>query len=146
MDQLRKPDLKLVDPLNGGEGTVFDKPAPTAPPQAPVREIPTHLKKIVQFFSEIIADEGLLLDLCVDRAVGIVEYNYKKRAFGSDFFQGEQPTPIHFIMTAGPLATELYKQVLASIAGRADEYAAILKEAQDEASRKSGTPPLIQIP
>lgn len=129
------------------EGTIFDKPAPTAPPQPKKREIPDHLKKVVQFFSEIIADEGLLLDLCVDRAIGIIEYNYNKRAFGSDFFQGEQPTPMHFIMTAGPLATELYKQVLEAIKGRTDEYSRILGEAQDEARRnKPGTPPLIQTP
>lgn len=128
------------------EGTFFDKPAPTAPPQIPVREVPTHLKKVVQFFSGIIADEGLLLDLCVDRAVGIVEYNFKKRAFGSDFFSGEQPTPIHFIGMSAPLAVELYKQVLQSISNRAYEYEQLLKEAQDEARRKSGTPPLILSP
>ena len=128
------------------EGTFFDKPAPTGPPQPLVREIPPHLKKIIEFFSGIIADEGLLLDLCVDRAVGIVEYNYKKRAFGTDFFNGEQPTPMHFIMTAGPLATELYKQVLESIKGRVEEYTKLLQEAQDEARRKPGTPPLILTP
>ena len=143
MEQLQKLEGGLQE---GQEGTVFDKPAPTSPPNAPTRQIPQHLKKVIQFFSEIIADEGLLLDLCVDRAIGIVEYNYKKRAFGSDFFNGEQPTPMHFIMTAGPLAAELYKQVLQSIAGRTDEYVKLLKEAQDEASRKSGTPPLILTP
>ena len=143
MEQLRKLEGGLQE---GQEGTAFDKPAPTGPPQPMVREIPPHLKKIIEFFSGIIADEGLLLDLCVDRAVGIVEYNYKKRAFGSDFFSGEQPTPMHFIMTAGPLATELYKQVLESIKGRVEEYAKLLQEAQDEARRKPGTPPLILAP
>ena len=143
MEQLRKLEGGLQE---GQEGTAFDKPAPTGPPQPMVREIPPHLKKIIEFFSGIIADEGLLLDLCVDRAVGIVEYNYKKRAFGSDFFSGEQPTPMHFIMTAGPLATELYKQVLESIKGRVEEYTKLLQEAQDEARRKPGTPPLILTP
>ena len=143
MEQLRKLEGGLQE---GQEGTAFDKPAPTGPPQPMVREIPPHLKKIIEFFSGIIADEGLLLDLCVDRAVGIVEYNYKKRAFGSDFFSGEQPTPMHFIMTAGPLATELYKQVLESIKGRVEEYTKLLQEAQDEARRKPGTPPLILAP
>ena len=143
MEQLRKLDGGLQE---GREGTVFDKPPPTGPPQPMVREIPPHLKKIIEFFSGIIADEGLLLDLCVDRAIGIVEYNYKKRAFGSDFFSGEQPTPMHFIMTAGPLATELYKQVLESIKGRVEEYTKLLQEAQDEARRKPGTPPLILTP
>ena len=143
MEQLRKLEGGLQE---GQEGTVFDKPAPTAPPNAPTRQIPPHLKKVIQFFSEIIADEGLLLDLCVDRSIGIVEFHLRRKMVGSDFFQGEQPTPLHMTMTAAPLAVELYKQVLASIAGRSDEYAVLLKEAQDEARRQSGTPPSILVP
>jgi len=141
METQQKPEVATRP-----EGTFFDKPAPTAPPQVSPRTIPVHLRKIIQFFSEIIADEGLLLDLCVDRAVGIVEYNYKKRAFGSDFFAGEQPTPMHFVMSSAPLAVELYKQVLASIGDRSLEYQDLLKEAQNEARRESGTPPIILSP
>lgn len=133
--------LHLVDPLNGKEGTVFDKPAPTGPPTPPSRQIPVHLGKVIRFFESIIADESLLLDLCVDRAVGIVEFNYKKRLVGNDFF-GDQPTAAHFVGMAAPLAVELYKQVLESIGARQDEYAALLKEAQKEmesASRKGSS-------
>ena len=127
--------LRLVgDPLNGREGTVFDKPAPSGPPTTPVRSLPPHLKKVIQFFEGIIADEGLLLDLCVDRAVGIVEYNYRKRAFGSDLFQ-DNPTPLHYLSMASPLATELYKQVLVSIGDHADEYKKLMDEAQEEMKR-----------
>jgi len=127
--------LHLVDPLNGREGTVFDKPAPTGPPQATVRSVPKHLEKLVQFFSGIIADEGLLLDLCVDRAVGIVEFNYKKRAFGSDLFSEQQPTAMHYVGMAAPLAVELYKQVLVSVIDRKNEYALLLAQAQEEMTR-----------
>lgn len=123
--------LHLVDPLNGKEGTVFDKPAPSGPPTPPSRNIPLHLGKVIRFFEGIIADESLLLDLCVDRAVGIVEFNYKKRLVGNDFF-GDQPTAAHFVGMAAPLAVELYKQVLESIGARQDEYAVLLKEAQKE--------------
>jgi hypothetical protein len=122
------------DPLRGREGTVFDKPAPTGPPTPPVRSIPPHLKKVIEFFEGIIADEGLLLDLCVDRAVGIIEYNVQKRAFGTDLF-GENPTPMHYVSLAAPLATELYKQVIASIIDRKDEYARLLENAQEEMTR-----------
>lgn len=139
MEKQQPSSLHLVgtpanDPLNGRDGTVFDKPAPTGPPSPPTRALPPHLKKVIQFFEGIIADEGLLLDLCVDRAVGIAEYNYKKRLVGQDFF-GEQPTPMHFVGMAAPLAAELYKQVLASVVDRKDEYAKLLKEAQEEMER-----------
>jgi hypothetical protein len=126
--------LHLLDPLNGNEGTVFDKPAPSGPPSPPARSIPPHLQKVIRFFEGIIADEGLVLDLCVDRAVGIVDFNYRKRLVGSDFF-GDQPTAANFVAMAAPLAAELYKQVLASIADRKDEYAKLLSEAQEEMTR-----------
>lgn len=115
------------------EGTVFDKAAPTGPPTPKLREVPSHLAKIVRFFQGIVADEGLLLDLCLDRAVGIVEFNYQKRLAGADFFAQEQPTALHFVGMAGPLAVELYKQTLESIKGRQDEYEALLREATDGA-------------
>lgn len=139
MEKQQPSSLHLVgtpanDPLNGREGTVFDKPAPTGPPTPPTRALPPHLKKVIQFFEGIIADEGLLLDLCVDRAVGIVEYNYRKRLAGSDYF-GDQPTAAHFVGMAAPLATELYKQVLVSIGDRAAEYKKLMDEAQEEMTR-----------
>lgn len=139
----KQSSLGLVtDPLNGKDGTVFDKAGPTGPPTPPVRSIPPHLQKVIRFFEGIIADEGLLLDLCVDRAVGIVEYNYKKRLAGQDFF-GEQPTPMHFVGMSTPLAVELYKQVILSIVDRKDEYAQLLKDAQEEMAR--GSKPVSKI-
>jgi len=137
--------LHLVDPLNGKEGTVFDKPAPSGPPTPPSRSIPAHLGKVIRFFESIIADEGLLLDLCVDRSVGIVEFNYKKRLVGNDFF-GDQPTAAHFVGMAAPLAVELYKQVLSSIEARQDEYTVLLAEAQKEMERASRPGSSILVP
>lgn len=135
MEKQPANSLHLVnDPLRGKEGTVFDKEAPTGPPTPPSRSIPPHLKKVISFFEGIIADEGLLLDLCVDRAVGIVEFNYKKRMAGNDFF-GEQPTTAHFVSMATPLASELYKQVLASVLDRKEEYGKLMAEAQEEMLR-----------
>ena len=135
----------LIDPLKGKEGTVFDKPAPTGPPQPVTRSIPPHYKKLVSFYEGIIADEGLIMDLCVDRAVGIIEFNYKKRAFGSDMFQ-ENPTPLHFIAMAGPLAVELYKQVILSIGQQPDVYEKLLQEAKEELERGQRKTPSILTP
>lgn len=146
MEKQQHNSLHLVnEPPSGREGTVFDKPAPTGPPSPPVRAIPPHLQKVILFFEGIIADEGLLLDLCVDRTVGIVEYNYRKRLVGQDFF-GDQPTPAHFVSMAAPLATELYKQVLASIMDRKDEYGRLLAEAQEEMTRGARTTTPILTP
>lgn len=128
------------------EGTFFDKPGPDGPPTPLKREIPSHLGELVRFFESIIADEGLLLDLCVDRAVGIVEFNYKKRLAGADFFSQEQPTPMHFVGLAAPLAVELYKQALQAIKDRTDEYGQLLEEAQREAAKASGKIPIIHAP
>jgi hypothetical protein len=134
--------LRLLDPLREREGTVFDKPAPDGPPNPPTRSIPPHIKKLVRFFEGIIADEALLLDLCVDRTVGIVKFNYEKRVTGGDGF-GEHPTPAHFIAMAAPLSVELYKQVLVSINDRRDEYEKLLDEAKKELESGSGKSSII---
>lgn len=136
---------KIVDP-SAPEGTNWDKPAPTGPPTPAVRSIPQHLSKVVRFMEGIIADESLLLDLCVDRCVGIVKFNYEKRLVGSDFFSADQPTPAHFIQMAAPLAVELYKQVLESIGDRSKEYGELLAAAQKEMEDGNRTPPLILRP
>lgn len=132
--------------LNGPEGTFFDKPPPTGPPTPPTRSIPIHLAKIVQFFQGIIADEGLLLDLCLDRAMGIVEFNYKKRLVGSDFFNENPPGPFHFAGVAAPLAVELYKAVLVSVNDRGAEYTKLLEEAQETSSNERTPHPVIFVP
>lgn len=137
--------LHLVDPLGGKEGTVFDQAPPSGPPNPPMRSIPAHLKKVIRFFEGIIADESLLLDLCVDRAVGIVEFNYRKRLVGNDMLM-EQPTTGHFIQMAAPLATELYKQVLLSIESHGEEYAGLVAEAMKEMEDASRPASPIFIP
>jgi hypothetical protein len=146
MEQSRKGSLGFVgeDPLNQRQGTVFDKPAPSGPPTPPLRDIPPHLKKLIRFFEGIIADESLLLDLCMDRCVGIVEFNYKKRSAGSDLM--ESVTPAHFVMVAAPLAVELYKQVLSAIEGQAKEYTEILAECKKELASGNKAPPVILTP
>lgn len=128
---------KMVPEIN------WDKPAPTGPPTPQSRDIPAHLVKIVRFFESIAADEGVLLDICMDRAVDIVEFNFKKRLAGSDFFAEQQPTAATFTMIASPLAVELYKQCLQSVKDRQDEYVQLLKEAHEASKSKRG-PVIVQ--
>lgn len=132
------PDLRLVDPATPEtaqrkEGTFWDKPSPTGPPAPAQRNIPHHLDGVMKFFSEVIADEGILLDLCLDRATEMVKYNIEKRMVGSDLLQdGGQMHPFNLVAAASPIAIELYKNVLTSIVQRKDDYEKVLAEAQEK--------------
>jgi len=150
-----KPELRLVDPVTNSitweapqrpDGVFWDKPAPTGPPAPVERGIPKHLGGIVKFFGEIIADEGFLLDLCLDKATAMVEFNVKKRMVGIDMIQeGGQMHPFNLVAAASPLAIELYKNVLAGIDQRKDEYEALTKAAKEEELR-AGKSPTILVP
>ena len=143
------PELKLVDPeapdAGRKEGVFWDKQAPDGPPTPLDRNIPKHLAGVMKFFGEVIADEGILLDLCLDKATGMVEFNVKKRLFGIDAIQDNgQLHPFNIVAAATPLAIELYKNVLGGIDRRKDEYEAALKAAQEEL--RGGKSPSILIP
>src|SRR3990167_3804497 len=145
-----KPELRLVDPAapdgpQRKEGVFWDKPSPNAPPVAMERSVPKHLGGIVKFFGEVIADEGFLLDLCLDKATSMVEYNVKKRMVGIDMIQdGGQMHPFNLVAAASPLAIELYKNVLTSISDRKEEYEALTKAAKEEL--RAGKSPTILVP
>ncbi len=148
MADSKEPGLRLVDPASPEqrqEGTFWDKPAPSGPPAEPERRIPKHLIGVVKFFGEIIADEGLLLDLCLDKAVSMVKFNVEKRMVGIDMLQdGGQMHPFNIVAAATPLAIELYKNVLKSIEDRKEDYEKVLKAAQEELH--AGKTPSILIP
>ncbi len=126
------------------EGTQFDKQPPQGPPTPLRRSIPPHLRKIEAFFEGLVADEALLMDCALDRAMEIVQFNCAKRRAGADFFNSEPTTPEGVAALSAPLAIELYKQGLEAVKGRLDEYTALLKEAQEEARR--GSAPTIHLP
>lgn len=132
---------------DGPDGTFHDKPAPDGPPVQKAKQIPPHLRGIVNFFQSIIADEALLLEMCLDQTMIMVQEAINARAHGIDFFAGSQGdggssfTPGHYATIAGPMACELYKEVLKAIEGRAGEYAELLKEATREREKTSGKPP-----
>lgn len=125
-----------------GEGTHWDKPSPTDNPTIAPRAIPKHLLKVVEFFQGIILDESLVLDLCLERAMEIVQQNVLKKTVGIDQFQ--EFGPMQYAVVAGPLTVELYKNVLLSIEGRKDEYTELLKKATQERER-AATPESARI-
>ena len=146
------PELKLVGDETKSVGrasdaVTWDKPAPDGPPAPLERNIPKHLAGVMKFFGEVIADEGILLDLCLDKATAMVEFNVKKRLFGIDAIQDNgQLHPFNIVAAATPLAIELYKNVLGGIDRRKDDYEAALKAAQEELKNGPGKAPSIFIP
>ncbi len=127
-----------------GPDTKWGKQEADGPPTPVERPIPPHLKKIGHFMSGIVADEGLLLDLCFEEAYRIVEMNIRKRAAGIDFFAADS-TPINLGTIAAPLAVELYKQALKAIEGRQDEYNALVQEILDAREKKAEGPSKIIV-
>lgn len=148
----KESELRLVDPVSPDtgkrpDGVFWDKAAPTGPPAPPKRAVPSHLADVVKFFGEIVADEGFLLDLCLDKAVDMVAFNIEKRMVGSDLLQdGGQMHPFNVVAASAPLAVELYKNVLSSISGRKDEYEVILKAAQEKMKNGPGKASSILLP
>lgn len=122
-----------------GEGVHWDKPAPTDNPTAAPRAIPKHLLKVINFFQGIILDESIVLDLCLERCMEIIQQNVSKKTVGMDNFQ--EFGPMQYAAVAGPLTVELYKQVLASVGERSDEYQKLVKEAQAERERAATPEP-----
>jgi len=131
--------------LDGPEGTFPDKPGPDGPPTPKIKPIPAHLKKIISFFQGLIADEGLLMEMCFAHCMIMVKDTVNANAVGVDFFAGQNGdggssfTPGHYATIAGPMACELYKQVLLAVKDRAGEYEDLLKEATREREKNAPT-------
>lgn len=124
------------------QGTMWDKEAPKGPPTPEARQVPEWFEDVYRWMQGTVNDEGLLLDLCLERAIGIVEFNHNRGMAGIDFFPeaggGQAPSRAHFLAIASPLAVELYKQVLTSISQNKSEFqklveAALAKKAALEA-------------
>lgn len=108
------------DPLKP-DGVSWDQQAPKTPPTPEQRAMPEWFTDVYRFISQLVADESLVLDLCLERCIEIVEFNHNRGLVGIDHFpelqQGSQPTRISFVVTAAPMAVKLYEQVLASLNG-----------------------------
>ncbi len=135
--------------LDEPDGTLMDKESPTGPPSPKAKKIPPHLKKIINFFQGLIADEGLLLEMCFDHCMTMVQDTVRSNSAGIDYFAGEGGgmggsnafSPGHYASVAGPMACELYRNVLKAIEGRADDYNQLLAEATREREKAAGKAP-----
>lgn len=137
-----RASLAVPGPPPLQDGTKWDKEAPAGPPTPQQRAIPKALQPIIKFFNGIIVDESLLIDLCLERCMEIVERNVKAKMVGVDYWAGDGSaggpyTPSHYAAVAGPLAVELYKQVLKAIEGRQEEYDKLYEEMLREREKSS---------
>ncbi len=116
------------------QGTVDTKAPPEGPPQPLVRRYPARLAPIVAWIEEIVANEGLVLDLCMDKAMQIIDFHYKRGLVGIDYFpehqNGQAPTRFKFVAIATPLAVRLFEEVEKAIESRKDELAALVVKMQ----------------
>lgn len=103
--------------------------APTGPPTPMRRDIPGWFKPIHDYLAQVIADESIVLDLCLERAIQIVEFNHNAGMAGIDhFIENATPPRTQMVAFAIPVATELYKQVLASIDRDKKKFEALVAE------------------
>ena len=117
--------LKLVLPGQDPEPEIVaarDKPGPIAPPGEVSRGLPEWTSPIVDFLRQEISDEALVLDLCLEKAIEVVDWNYQKSIVGIEHFgdgAGGGPGATRPIICgiAGPLALRLYEEVLKSVNG-----------------------------
>lgn len=128
-------------PLDAPDGTVWDKPAPDGPPQPKELVIPPHLTKLAKFFRNVIADESLVLEMCLDRCIDMVKVAISNRTAGIEVWDPTNPFhAVNYAQIAGPLTVELYKETLKAIEGRKDEFETILGEAKRELERSKPGP------
>jgi hypothetical protein len=127
-------NLKIVKDGVEMERTIWDKAAPTGPPTPVVRRVPRHLEKIYAWIRQIVADEGMVADLALERAIEIVQFQHDRGLVGIDYFPEANPggmaaTRMNMVALAVPLAVEIYKQAEGSIGQKADEFTELVKEA-----------------
>lgn len=103
--------------------------APTGPPTPMRRDTPGWFKPVHDYLAQVIADESLVLDLCLERAIQIVEFNHNAGMVGIDYFVESSTAPrTQMVAFAVPLATELYKQALAAIDRDKVKFEALVAE------------------
>lgn len=124
---------KPVEP----EGTVFDRPAPTAPPGIPREDVPDWFRPVRKYLSTLVSEEAVVLDLAYRKAFEIVDGTYRQGAVGIDCFIDETGpgggSRISLARAAAPLAVELYRQVIEALGTvRAEEFRQVLERALKE--------------
>jgi hypothetical protein len=131
-----------TEPESGPE-VLWDKNAPQGPPQPEVRSIPDWFKPVHDYLLGTVADEGMLMDLCLERAIEIVRFNWSRGAVGIDLFPREAGGGAigraETLMMATPIAIELYKGSSQSLAtDRRDEFKAVVEKALAAREKPAG--------
>lgn len=132
------------------EGEVADFAGPQGPPTPLVRNLPPHLQPVVDWLASIVADEGLLLDICLERAIGIVDYHHRRGLAGIDHFPeatgGKVMTRAELVTSSIPLAVRLYDESLKAVDARKEEFQKLVAEVQANANGKQEPKATIIVP
>lgn len=117
----------------GGEGTKWDKAAPTGPPGAVQTQYAPWFQPILKHFRQIVTDESVFAELCLERALDIFKRVHDKGLVGIDHFAdaaggGGGATRTNLAAAAVPFAVEFYKQATVSLNQRQDEFNAAWNE------------------
>jgi hypothetical protein len=116
--------------------------AAQGPPAEVKRPIAEWFKPIFDHLKGIVTDEGLILDLCLERAIKIVDFNHNAGMWGSDFFkggaEGQQASLDRgsAITLAIPLAAKLYDGVIATL-NKPDQEKLLKQMVADAQAKKS---------
>jgi len=118
---------KAASPLLGPDGSPiapprgeiqWDKTPPTEPPTPVPMDVPVGMEKHLALFREIAFREGMVYDVCLERATRIVERNFLAGLVGIDHFSESGVGTggrLAIVSTAVPMAIELHKHVLAAV-------------------------------
>jgi hypothetical protein len=81
-------------------------------------DVPVGMEKHLALFREIAFREGMVYDVCLERATRIVERNFLAGLVGIDHFSESGVGTggrLAIVSTAVPMAIELHKHVLAAV-------------------------------
>lgn len=129
-----EPGISPLGNENAFDGTRFDKPPPTAPPDPVVRDVPEWFKPVYDWISSIVREEALILDLCVEECMKLVEFNFSRGAVGTDLFgDGQGGGGVNrgaLLALASGLAPALYKEVLDAMTQKKEVFEKLIAEAK----------------
>jgi len=142
---VKPPTAEEAVAAAGGEGTAWDKPAPTGPPGMMKKQYPEWLQPIVRHLKQVIADETPFAEMCLERAVEIFQDVHNRGLVGIDHFAdvaggggGGGSTRANIMAGAAAFAVEFYKQCTIALNQREVEFKAAwnetmaLKKLQDD--------------
>lgn len=114
----------------------WDKESPTGPPgMVRTRKYADWFQPILRHFQQIVDDESPFAELCLARAIKMVEEIHNSGLVGIDHFPeaggggGGGATRTNLVTASMPFACEFYRQATHSLMNRKDEFEAAYNEA-----------------